>query len=87
MCWYLFPHSVIDDSLEDKDMRDLKMLRMHFHLQATDKDYDLKPATCGQRNREFHLMPDEVDSESRTSAAFFNYMYQGGSDGLFKKCQ
>ena len=63
---YLFPHSVIDDSLEDKDMRDLKMLRMHFHLQATDKDYDLKPATCGQRNREFHLMPDEVDSESRT---------------------
>ena len=58
---YLVPHSVIDDSLEDKDVRDLEML-----LEATDKNYDLKPATCGQRNRKFHLMPDEVDSESRT---------------------
>ena len=36
---YLFPHSVIDYSLEDKDVRDIEMLRMRFHLQATDKDY------------------------------------------------
>ena len=60
----LFSHSVIDDSLKDKDVRDLEMLRMHFHLQATDKDYDLKPATCGQKNREFYLMPDEQDTGS-----------------------
>jgi len=34
---YLFPHSVIDDSLEDKDVKDLEMLRMHFHLQLLIK--------------------------------------------------
>jgi len=50
---YLFPRSVIDDSLEDTDLRDIEMLRMHYHLQATDKNYDLKPATCGQRNESF----------------------------------
>jgi len=85
-----FSHSVFDDLIEDKDVRDLEMLRMHLHLQATVKDM---PFTSNQLRADNEIesfiecLMKFSDPESRTQAAFLHYMYKGESDGPFKKCQ